>query len=52
MYVKQHELSLFHAQTQPSHKEKGLVTIERFLGYAESAVLIVDKPMNVIQAFT
>ena len=34
------------AQTPPSHKEKGRVTIERFLGCAESTVLILDKPMK------
>jgi len=34
--------SLVPAQTPPSHEEKGLVTIERFLGCAELAVLTVD----------
>ena len=28
------------------HKERGLVTIEQFLGYAESAVLILNNPMK------
>ena len=31
------------AQTLPSHEERGLVTVERFLGSAESTVLILDK---------
>ena len=31
-----------HAQTPPSHKEMGLVTIEQFLGCAESVVLIMN----------
>ena len=29
-------------QTPPSHQEKGLVTIERFLGCAKSAILIFE----------
>ena len=29
-----------------SHEEKGLVSIERFLGCAESIALILDKPMK------
>ena len=33
-------------QTPPSHKEKGLVIIEHFLGCAESTVLIPNKPMK------
>ena len=43
-----------HAQTPPSHEEKGLLTIEYFLGCAESAVSIPNKPMKqhcVIYAF-
>jgi len=32
--------------TLPSHEEEGLVTIEQFLGCAESTVLILDKPMK------
>ena len=28
-------------------REKGLVTIERFLGCAESAVLLSDKPISL-----
>ena len=39
-------LHLSHAQTPPSHEEKGLVTIEHFLGCAESAVSIPNKPMK------
>ena len=34
------------AQISPSHEEKGLVTIERFLGCAKSAVLILNNPMK------
>jgi len=34
------------AQSLPSHEEKGPVTIERLLGCAESAVLILDKPIK------
>ena len=30
----------------PSHEEKDLVTIERFLGCAELAVSILNKPMK------
>ena len=33
-------------QTPPSHKEKGLVIIEHFLGCAESTVLIPNKPVK------
>ena len=29
-----------------AHEERGLVTIERFLGCAESAVLILNNPMK------
>ena len=38
-----------------SHEEKSLVTIEHFLGCAESAVSILYKPMkkqNIMQALT
>ena len=30
-------------QTPPSHEEEGLVTIDCFLGYAESAILIFEQ---------
>ena len=36
------------AQTPPSHKEKSLVTIQRFLGCTKSAVSILDKKMNSV----
>ena len=36
----------FHVQTPLSHKEKGLVTIEQFLGGAESIVLIWTSQLN------
>ena len=35
-----------HVQIPPSHKEKGLVAIGRYLGCTESTVLILDNPMN------
>ena len=43
-------LSCWHrsAQMSPSHEEKGLVTIEHFVGCAESVVLILNKPCNKI----
>ena len=34
------------AQIPPSHGERGLVTIERFLSCAESADLILNNPMK------
>ena len=34
------------AQTPPSHEERGLVTIERLLGCAESEVLVLNNPMK------
>ena len=36
-----------HLQTPPSEEEKGLVTVERFLGCAESAVLDLGKPIKL-----
>ena len=33
-------------RSHPTHREKGLVTIERFVGCAESAVSFLDKPMK------
>ena len=44
-----HEEKGLVAQTPPSHEEMGLVTVERFLGCAESAILILN---NVIQVLT
>jgi len=35
--------SLVPAQTPPSHEERGLVTIEQFLGCAELAVLTLNE---------
>ena len=35
--------ALSRTQTRPSKKEKGLVTVEPFLGCAESAVLVFGK---------
>ena len=35
-----------HAQTPPSHRKKGLVTIDRFLGCVESAVFFLNKPIK------
>ena len=41
-----------HAQTPPSREEKGQVTIERFLGCAESSLDNPMKQCHVIQACT
>ena len=40
------EMRDYTTQTPPSHEERGLVTIERFLGCAESAVLTLNNPMK------
>ena len=53
LFPEHHQLQPFsmqlqrqsRAQTPPSHEEKGLVTIERFLGCADSAVLIFERTL-------
>ena len=35
-----------HAQTPPSHETSGLVSTECFLGCADSAVSVLNKPMK------
>jgi len=39
LFIKSEEIVVL----SPSHEEKGLVTIERFLGCADSAVLILNE---------
>lgn len=41
-------MQLVLCQTPPSHEVKGLVTVEWFLGCAESTVMILDKPIKIV----
>ena len=36
-----------YPQTPPSHEKRGLVTIKRFLGCADSAFLFLRKPIRL-----
>ena len=45
-YISMHNHSLV-PRPRPHKEEKGLVTIERYLGCAESAVLLLGKPIRL-----